>query len=86
MSNICNKLSSVFHTKQNLVLKKNTKKVFTNLHCAVLHMHNTSHSHWIWTVIQLDTKCPDKKVFFFFLRKQTFDQAEEGWELHMASE
>lgn len=66
MSNICNKLSSVFHTKQNLVLKKNTKKVFTNLHCAVLHMHNTSHSHRIWTVIQLDKVSRQKGLFFFF--------------------
>lgn len=73
-----------FILNKTLFWKKIQKKVFTNLHCAVLHMHNTSHSHRIWTVIQLDTKCPDKKVFF--LRKQTFDQAEEGWELHMASE
>lgn len=44
MSYICNKLTSVFHTRQNLVLKKiNTKKkkCLQVLHCAVLHMHNT---------------------------------------------
>lgn len=43
MSYICNKLSSVFHTRQKPGLKK---KVFTRLHCAVLHMHNTLTVIW----------------------------------------
>lgn len=32
------------------------------------------------------TQSVQTKRYFFFLRKQRFDQAEEGWELHMASE
>lgn len=67
-----------FILNKTLFWKKNTKKVFTNLHCAVLHMHNTSHSHRIWTVIQLDTKCPDKKVFFFFFKKTNIWSSRRG--------
>lgn len=95
MSYICNKLSSVFHTRQNLVLKKNKYKITRRekkeclqvLHCAVLRMHNTLTVDWsgLWHV---DTKCPDKMSFFFlsfffFLKKNKADLIKQvrgvGW-------
>lgn len=51
---------------KNKYKKQQQKKVFTSLHCAVLHMHNTPHSRLIWTVNCFWQSVLTMSLFSFF--------------------
>lgn len=64
-----NKLSVFFPPKKTLdktsILKKYTKKVFTNLHCALVQMHDPpSESADLDCDTSRHSECPH--IFFFF--------------------